>query len=162
MLMFLTVIGLGGLVWFFVRPTAFFLRGFASLLESSDFNLAQLFWYRGTVAGHYKGRSVGLEVHQPADNRFGRIEVLMKTSAPDGSPWKDSALVSKSPEISRATFDLEGKYALVLSLSNGWLRAASSPMLVRFPGPFDRDKWNNVLTQMETLARWLEERKETM
>ncbi len=128
------------------------------MLESSDFSVTRLISHRATISGRFNGRSVGLDIHQPTDNRFGTLEVLMKTSAPDGAPWKDSARVSRNPEISRATFDLEGKHALILTLSDGWLRAASQ-FGFRFPGPFDAEKWKNVLQQMETLVRWLAERK---
>jgi hypothetical protein len=156
MLMLLVLIGLGFLWWWFLAPTRLFLQGFAGLLESSDYSSAKLFSFRATISGRFNGRPVGLDLNQPGENRLASLIVLMKTSAPDGSPWKDSTLVSQNPDISRATFDLEGKYALVLTLSGGWLRATASPLGVRFPGPFDPEKWRNVLQQMETVVRWLE------
>ena len=160
MLMLLVLIALGFLWWWFLSPTRLFLQGFAGLLEGADYSPAKLFSFRATISGRFRGRSVGLDLHQPGENRLASLIVLMKTSAPDGSSWKDSTLLSRNPEISRATFDLEGRHALVLTLSGGWLRATETPFGVRFPGPFDPEKWQNVLQQMETLVRWLEAAEE--
>jgi hypothetical protein len=146
----------GLLAWWFLLPTATFLRGFAGLIEGSDYRIASLITHQPRVSGRFHGRAVVLQLHQPGENRYGVLELLMETSAAPGARWKDSAIVSRHPEIGRATFDLEGKYSLVLTLSGGWLRASSSPLGVRFPGPFDAEKWENVLTQMETVAVWLE------
>jgi hypothetical protein len=156
MLLLFTSLTVALIGWWFLQPTARFLRGFAGLLEDSDFRVASSLSHRPRLSGRFNQRVVVLQLHHPADNRFGSFDVAIKTSAPDGERWKDSALVSRNPDISRATFDLEGKHSLVLTLADGWLRASTTPLGVRFPGPFEPDKWHHVLRQMDVLAQWLE------
>jgi hypothetical protein len=90
--------------------------------------------------------------------RRGEVGLSMSTTAPDGSPWKDSSLTARNADVSRATFDLEGKYELILTLAEGSLRATWRPVRFRFPGPFDEVRWRNTLAQMHVLAEWLERR----
>jgi hypothetical protein len=112
--------------------------------------------YESSVAGRFKQREVRLTLLHPAEHRFATIELAMSTHARDGAPWKDTSLLARNPEISRATFDLEGRYELVLALADGWLRATWSRPGVWFPGPFDEARWRNTLHQMDVLAEWME------
>jgi hypothetical protein len=146
--------------WWLAEPTARFIRGFAALLDppAPDFSPAALLGWAQSVGGRFNGRAVTLRLSQPGENRFGEILLSMQTSAPDGAPWKDSSLTGRDADLSRVTFDLEGRHGLILALEDGWLRALSSPPLLvtRFPGSFDPKAWGNILKQMDALATWLE------
>jgi hypothetical protein len=146
--------------WWFAEPTARFIRGFAGLLDppAPDFSVGALLGWAQSIDGRFKGRTVTLRLRQPGENRFGEILLSMRTSAPDGAQWKDSALTGRDADLSRVTYDLEGRHGLILVLEDGWLRARSSSasLLSRFPGPFDPEAWGNILTQMDALAGWLE------
>lgn len=102
---------------------------------------------------------MALEMVQPRRRRAGYVVLSMKTDAPDGAPWKDSLLTSQDGDISRATFDLEGRYELILMLDDGWLRAKWAPSRWRFPGRFDPDRWRKTLAQMQVLVEWAEKRE---
>src|SRR5262249_25997102 len=146
--------------WRLFAPTPRFLTGFASLLQgaSIDHGLVRSLKGRSFVNGRFGDRVVQLSITQPYDRRIGEIVVSMETHAPKGEPWKDSAETFRHPDISRATFDLEAKYELILTNDDGWLRATSRPMLVTFPGDFDPERWRDTLAKMEVLAEWLGKR----
>jgi hypothetical protein len=147
------------LAWFLALPR-YFLEGFATLIENprTRHSLASFPRYKSSVMGQFKGRTVGLTLVQPGRKRRGEVVLSISTDAPEGSPWKDSSLTAPSADVSRATFDLEGKYELILTLTQGSLRATSNPVGLRFPGPFDEGRWRNTLAQMHVLAEWLEKR----
>jgi hypothetical protein len=147
--------------WWFVGPTARFLQGFARLLDPPvpDFQLVRLIGWAQSIAGRFNGRPLTLRVSQPREHQFGEIVLSMQADVPDGAPWKDSTLTARDADLARVTFDLEGRCELILTLAGGWLSArASAPLLKRFPGPFDAAKWSRILTQMDALAKWLEQR----
>ena len=145
--------------WWLLTPTLRFHRGFASLIDSpqSRFGRTGRLRFGSWVTGRFQNRAVTLRIERPAENVFGNVTLAMDVRAPDGAPWKDSAMTSNDPELSRATFDLEGRYGLLLTLSGGSLRASfNSPPGVLFPGPFDEEQWRNTLRQMHVVAEWLE------
>ena len=146
------------LVWWFLAPGLGFVRRFAELIENPSTTPIGLEFPRftSTASGQFKGRTVRLTLHHPARHHPGVGVVEMSTSASTGEPWKDSTLTRENPDIGRATFDLEGKYGLILSLEKGWLRATWSRRGLRFPGPFDEAVWRNTLAQMDVIARWME------
>ena len=148
------------LTWWLFSPTARFLNGFANLVDwpRTNRSLLKSLSCRSSVTGRFRERAVTLEIVHPYENRIGEIVLSMEVRAPGGAPWKDSTLTSRNPDISRATFDLEGKYEWILAAGDGWLRASSRPIVLRFPGRFDPDKWRNSLSQMHVLADWLEKR----
>ena len=161
MLVILILATIAVLVWALLTPSLTFARGFATLVDqprvmriAPGFPRAQ-----SMVSGQFKGRAVRLTLLHPARNIPGEIVLAMATSAPGGAPWKDAMLTHRNPDISRATFDLEGKYGLILSLADGWLKATWSRPGVMFPGPFDEGIWRNTLVQMDTIARWMEHRQ---
>ena len=142
-----------------------FLREFARLIDAAP---AQ--WglegggFTRFVTGRYQDREVMLQLLHPGgdDNasRPGEIVLTMRTRARDGSPWKSSLVTFGNPELSRATFDLEGRYGLTLTLADGWLKASWTPGGWRFPGVFDERRWRTTLAQMHALAEWLEKNDE--
>jgi hypothetical protein len=149
------------LVWWLITPSLTFVRGFATLVETPHITHIALSFprFKSMVSGVYKGRAVRLTLLHPARRIPGEGVVAMASSALGGEPWKDSALTHGNPDVSRATFDLEGKHGLILTLADGWLRAAWSRPGIMFPGPFDETIWRNTLAQMDTIARWMEERQ---
>lgn len=144
--------------WWFLSPVARFTQRFATLIDTPAAPPA-LFALTGrsSVSGTFEGRPVVLRVVSPREEKAGRVVLAMRTTASDGDRWKDSTLVMRDPDISRATFDLEGRYELTLSVSNGWLTATWMPFSpLRFPGIFAEERWRTTLAQMAVLARWLE------
>jgi hypothetical protein len=156
----LLLVSMGLLCWWFLQPSISYLRGFGRVMDSAS---APSFFdglvpYTQSVSGLFNKRAVRLELRHPMEHQFGEIVVAMRTSAIGGEAWKDSTVTSRNPDLSRATFDLEGKYQLILTLSDGWLRATSSPRIGRrFPGAFDDGMWRKTLEQMDLLCRWMEE-----
>ena len=152
----LVVLALGW--WWFLAPSARFTQRFAALIDSPAAPAGLLaLTSRSTISGKFKGRPVVLRIVRPREDRPGVVVLTMKTAAPDGAPWKDSTLVARDPDVGRATFDLEGRYELVLSMSNGWLTATWMPLSFGgFPGRFDEHRWRTTLAQMHVLAEWLE------
>jgi hypothetical protein len=157
----MTLFLVGGMVWWFLAPSIAFVRGFAGLIENSHTTPIALGFprFKSSASGQFKGRTLRLTLLHPAENIPGEGVVEMSTSAVDGEPWKDSALNRENPDLSRATFDLEGKYGLILSLADGWLRATWRRPGLKFPGPFDEAMWRNTLVQMDSIARWMEQRQ---
>ena len=148
------------IAWRLLTPTPRFLSGFASLLNGAhtDHGLVRSLAGRSFVNGRFGDRAVQLSITQPYEHRIGEIVVSMETHAPKGEPWKDPSETRRHPEIDRATFALEGKYGLILTNDDGWLRATSRPLLLTFPGDFDPEKWGSTLADMQVLAEWLEGR----
>lgn len=143
----------------FFSSTSQFQRGFATLLNNSSIpvGMRTLLSRYATVKGTYHGRPVELLVRQPLKHSPGIVRLSMTLVAPEGSPWKDSTLTTRNADISRATFDLEGKYELVLSREDPWLHATWSPRAgILFPGRFDETRWRNTLAQMKVLVDWIE------
>ena len=143
----------------FFSSTSHFQRGFATLLKDSSIpaGLGTLLSRYSTVKGTYHGRPVELLVRQPIKHSPGIVRLSMTLAAPEGSPWKDSTLTTRHADISRATFDLEGKYEMVLSRDDQWLHAEWSPRAgILFPGRFDEARWRNALAQMRVLVDWME------
>lgn len=153
LILILTVAGL----WFTFTPTLRFSRRFARLIDSpktrTSFNP---FAPATSVSGWYNERRVELRLEQPLENSLGRVVVKMQVRARDGAPWKDAAVTATNPEVSRATFDLEGRYELALMLRGGWLQAGQIPFDGLFPGRFEEGRWRQTLAQMAVLADWLE------
>jgi hypothetical protein len=147
--------------WWFILPTMHFLSGFAAILQDAriDRSLLRFVSRRSFAHGRFGGRAVQLEITQPREHDIGHVVVSMEVHAPKGEPWKDSAETFRHPDISRATFDLEGKSELILTNDDGWLRAASQQRSFRFPGHFDPDRWRRTLENMQVLAEWLEKRR---
>jgi hypothetical protein len=157
----LSLVAVGFMMWWFLAPSSRFQQGFSRLIDTPRTRRrinTSMMQYESSVAGRFKQREVRLTLLHPAEHRFATIELAMSTHARDGAPWKDTSLLARNPEISRATFDLEGKYELVLTLADGWLRASWSRPGVWFPGPFDEATWRNTLQQMDVLAEWMENR----
>ena len=148
------------IAWRFLTPTLHFLSGFAGLLDDARIERGVMRTLRGRsfVNGRFGNRAVHLAIIHPYERRIGEIVVSMESHARKGEPWKDSQETSRHPGIGRATFDLEGKYELILTNDEGWLRATSRPQLVMFPGRFDAAKWRNTLANMQVLVEWLENR----
>jgi hypothetical protein len=157
----LVLVVVGFLVWSLLAPSLSFARGFATLIENPRTTRIAFGFprFKSSVSGDYKGRAVRLTLLYPARNIPGEGMLAMATSALGGEPWKDATLTHGNPDLSRATFDLEGKYGLILSLADGWLQATWSRPGVMFPGPFDEAIWRNTLVQMDSIARWMEERQ---
>jgi hypothetical protein len=149
------------LVWWFLAPGVTFVRRFADLVENpSTTPIAPAFpRFNSTASGQFKGRTVRLTLHHPAKHHPGMGVVEMSTSASGGEPWKDVTLTRENPDIGRATFDLEGKYGLILSLNGGWLRATWTRRGLKFPGAFDEAMWRNTLAQLDAIASWMERRQ---
>ena len=147
-----------GFWWWLYSPTVHLLRGFAGLIEKPEMRggIVRVVFSKPSISGFFKNRSVALYVKQPRRRSQGYVVLFMETRAPDGAPWKDSSLTSRNPDVSRATFDLEGRYEMILTLEQGMLRAKWSALVWRFPGPFDEQKWRNVLRQMDVVAAWIE------
>ena len=144
---------------FIVSPGSGFQREFAKLVDEATVpnSLTTLISRDSTVKGRYHGRPVELLVQRPIKHAPGKVRLSMRLAAPEGSPWKDSRLTSANPDISRATFDLEGKYELILSRDNHWLHADRTPSAgMLFPGSFDESRWRNMLAQMKVLVDWME------
>ena len=160
MAFFVLVAGALG-AWWLLTPTIRFHRGFARLINSpeSGFGMVGRLQFGSWVSGRFNDRRVTLRIERQSEHVLGNVSVAMDVRAPDGAPWKDSTLTANDPALSRATFDLEGRYGLILTLANGSLRAAfNTPPGVIFPGPFDAEQWRNTLLQMNVLAEWLERR----
>jgi hypothetical protein len=157
----LAAIGAG--MWWMSSPTRRFLQGFSRLVQDPrrHYLLEDLRLVRWVEAS-YGGRRVTLQLVPPVASEsqsfeFGMVLLTMDVRAPDGSAWKDSTRTLGNPELSRATFDLEGRYELRLTLADGSLEAVWSPPAGRmFPGPFDEARWRNTLAQMRVVAEWLE------
>jgi hypothetical protein len=147
--------------WWLLSPTMRFLSGFSGLLDNPRIDRGPLRFFLGRsfVNGTFGGRAVHLQLTHPYEHRIGEIVVSIEAHAPPGEPWKDSTEISGHPEISRATYDLEGRYELILTTADGWLRATSRPPFVRFPGRFDPARWRSTLVNMRALAEWLEKRR---
>ena len=147
-------------VWLFFSPTRHFLRGFAQLLDTPRPHAfaPNPFATSSLVAGSYSSRRVQLRLEHPTEDDAGRIVLEVQVRAPDGAPWKDTSVTAHNSNLSRATFDLEGRYELILTLTDGWLRAESMSAGLFFPGSFDERRWRNTLAQMHVLASWLEGR----
>jgi hypothetical protein len=136
-----------------------FERRFAALIDSpaTTGGLATFFSRASTVSGTYRGRAVQLLLRRPARHSPGVVTLSLQTDAPPGSPWKDSALTTRNADISRATFDLEGRYELVLKREGRWLSAEWTPQAgILFPGAFDETRWRNMLAQMTVVVDWME------
>ena len=157
----LVLLAIGWLWWWLYVPTIRFVQEFASLVDNPETHsgVLTLIFARPTVTGRFNDRPVELEIVQPARHRVGYVLLSMKTTAPDGTPWKDSLLTTSDGDVSRATFDLEGRYELILTLADGWFRAKWTPSGWRFPGPFDPDRWRNTFAHMHALAEWMEKRQ---
>jgi hypothetical protein len=156
----LVILFIGGGMWWLIAPYSTFLREFAALIEAPRirFGVAALLSRDSGVMGRYKGRRVALTVQQPVEDTPGEVRLALEANAPAGAPWKDSLLVSRNAAVSRATFDLEGKYDLILSTESGWLVATWRPLPGRrFPGRFDEARWRNTLAQMLVVTDWLEQ-----
>jgi hypothetical protein len=144
---------------FFGSSASRFEREFAALIDSpaTTGGLAAFFSRTSSVSGTYRGRAVQLLVTRPARHSPGVVTLSMQTNAPPGSPWKDSGLTTRHADISRATFDLEGRYEVVLKREGQWLCADWTPRAgVLFPGAFDEARWRNTLAQMQIVVDWLE------
>lgn len=114
----LIAIGVGA--WWAFSPTRQFQNGFSRLIDNPEkhwgFERGALVTF---VAGRYRQRPVMLQLFPPTGGegysyRPGEVVLTMEARAPDGAPWKNSALNRENAEVSRATFDLEGRYGLVL------------------------------------------------
>ena len=151
------------LAWSLRSKHRSFLAGFASLLERPDHGRVGM---RAVLTGvRYVGGELGaravLVVLHPKRGRYtlGYLTLAMATSAKQS--WSSS---STTPEASVSTSRMRealdtliGRHGLQLDLESGWLTALWRPMgLFVFPGPFDSDKWREVLTQMKLLALELE------
>lgn len=156
----LVLLAIALLWWWLYTPTIRFIREFASLVDVPEIRsgVPTLIFARPTVTGRFNDRPVELQMVPPAKHRVGHVLLSMKTTAPDGAPWKDSLLTTSDGDVSRATFDLEARYELILSLADGWLRAKWTPSRLRFPGRFDPDRWRKTLAHMHALAGWMEKR----
>ena len=147
-------------VWrFFLSSATRFEREFAKLMDNptAPGGWTPFFSRYSTVSGTYRGRAVQLLLQRPARHSPGAVTLSVQTSAPPGSPWKDSTLTTRNADISRATFDLEGRYELILTLEGQWLRAEWTPRAgVLFPGRFDETRWRNTLAQMKVVVDWME------
>lgn len=161
MFFIVVLFAVAALVWWFLAPGLAFVRRFAELIENpSTTPIAPGFpRFKSTASGQFKGRTLRLTLLHPGRHHPGEGLVEMSTTAFGGEPWKDSTLTRENPDIGRATFDVEGKYGLILSLEEGWLRAKWSRRGVMFPGPFDEGVWRNTLAQMDTIATWMERRQ---
>ena len=158
-LLTLTAIAVG-MRWFLL-PTLTLQRGVARMLDDAKtafhFGLSSGLVF--TAAGRFSNRRATLQIVQPRKHVAGEVLLAMEARAPDGADWKDSSLTRADPDLSRATFDVEGRYGLILTLTGGWLRATWNPLPgLRFPGRFDEEQWRNTLTQMHVIAEWLERR----
>jgi hypothetical protein len=146
-------------VWWMLSRTLEFAQGFGRLVERSQmrFGVSTLLTRRASVSGRFKDRRVIARLEQPFEHSPGRVLLAMEVRAPDGAPWKDASLTARNPDVSRATFDLEGRHELILTLTGGWLEAVwTPPPGALFPGRFDEGRWRNTLSQMQVLAEWLE------
>ena len=147
-------------VWRFVLSSVSrFEREFAKLIDTRAMpsGLTTFLSRDSTVNGTYRGRAVELLLRRPARHSPGVVTLSLQTSAPPGSPWKDSTLTTRDADISRATFDLEGRYELILAHEDQWLRAEWTPRAgVLFPGAFDEIRWRNTLAQMKVVVDWME------
>lgn len=147
-------------VWrFFLTSASRFEREFAKLIDNPTMpgGLTTFFSRHSTVSGTYCDRAVQLLLRRPARHSPGVVTLSVQTTAPPGSPWKDSTLTTRSADISRATFDLEGRYELILTHEGQWLHAEWTPRAgVLFPGAFDEPRWRNALAQMKVVVDWLE------
>lgn len=144
---------------FIVSPGSGFQREFAKLLGDATVpsSLTTMISRDSTVKGRYHGRPVELLVQRPMKHAPGKVRLSMRLEAPEGSPWKDSRLTSGNPDISRATFDLEGRYELILSRDSQWLHADWTPSPgILFPGSFDETRWRTMLAQMKVVVDWME------
>jgi len=144
---------------FFASFGSRFQREFAKLMDDPTIQtgLTSFISRYSTVKGKYHGRPVELLIQQPLKHSPGMVRLSMRLVAPPGTPWKDSTLTRQNPDISRATFDLEGRYELILVREGEWLRAQwSSPAGVLFPGRFDETRWRHALAQMKVLVDWME------
>lgn len=161
MFFIVAVLAVGALVWWFLAPGLSFVRRFAELIENPSTTPIGLRFpgFKSTASGQFKGRSVRLTLLHPTKHRLGVGIVEMSTSASGGEAWKDSTLTRENPDIGHATFDVEGKYGLILSLEEGWLRATWRPRGLWFPGPFDEPVWRTTLAHMHTIASWMEKRQ---
>lgn len=118
------------------------------------------------VSGSYRDRPVTLQLFNSHDDEASSspatVVVTMKVRAPESEAWRSSLANLSNPDLSRATFDLEGRYGLVLTLRDGALKAScrSAPGWM-FSGRFDEKRWRNVLAQMHVVAEWLERRAES-
>lgn len=155
----LVLAAMAWLWWWLYTPTIRFVQGFGALLESAEpqIGILSLIFGTPTVTGRFKDRRVVLHLVQPRRNRPGHVALSIETTAPDAPLWKDSRLTSQDGEISRATFDLEARYELILTMEPGWFGAKWRPSW-RFPGPFDARRWQNTLAQMHVLVEWMEQR----
>ena len=163
MLGIFVLIALGVGAWWTFSPGRRFLKGFAALVDD-----ARTHWgFEGGafvtfVTGRYRRRAVMLQLFNPSGgdgSSFspGEVVLTMETRARESSAWKNSLANSADAELSRATFDLEGRYALVLTLGDGSLKASWTSAPGRFfPGRFDEDRWRNTLAQTHVLVEWLE------
>lgn len=147
-------------VWWACQPTRRFQQGFARLIEAPQTHYGfEHFRLVNWVGGRFRNRAVTLQLLHPVEYQWGHVLLTMETHAPDGSPWKDSTLTADDPDLSRATFDLEGRYSLILTLKDGVLHATwTPPPGTFFPGAFDDRRWRTTLEQMHVLAQWLEAR----
>jgi hypothetical protein len=163
MLGILVLIALGVGAWWTFSPGRPFLKGFAALLDD-----ARTHWgFEGGafvtfVAGRYRRRAVMLQLFHPTGGdggsfNPGKLVLTMETRARERSAWKNSLATFNNPDLARATFDLEGRYGLILAMGDGSLNAAWTSAPGRsFPGRFDEDRWRNTLAQMRVLVEWLE------
>ena len=155
----LIAIALGA--WWTFSPARTFLRGVARLLGAAGTQ-----WgfegggFTSFVTGRYRDRDVVVQLFHPSGedsaSRPGEVLLTMRTRARDGAPWKSSLATFDNAELSRATFHLEGRYGLQLTLADGWLKASWNSASWRFPGSFDEERWRTTLEQMHVLADWLE------
>ena len=147
-------------VWrFLLSSVSRFEREFAKLIDNPAMpgGLTTIFSRDSTVSGTYRGRAVELLVRRPDRHSPGVVVLSLQTGAPPGSPWKDSTLTTRNADISRATFDLEGRYELILTHEGQWLRAEWTPRAgVLFPGAFDETRWRTTLAQMRVVVDWME------
>lgn len=155
---------LGGFAWLWywlLLPIQLFLQRFALLLNDPhvDFSFLRIFSRNSSVTGRYHGRTVIVLIQRPIEDSLGFVRVSMTTSARGGEPWKDSTLTMKNADISRATFELEGRYEMILALDDGWFHATWRPRSEwRFPGRFDEARWRRALEEMSALVAWMERR----
>ena len=160
MLNVLVLVAAGATAWWIFSPSLRFLRGFGALLDSAATQTGPLQLLTNTLSasGRFGGRAVRMRVIGSREESPGRIEIEVAVRAPDGAPWKDSRATTADPRLSRATFDLEGRFELILTLQGGWLQATWTPLRLTFPGPFDPARWRTTLEQLQVLAEWLEAR----
>jgi hypothetical protein len=160
------LIVLGLVSWWALSPGRRFQSGFARLVERArthwGFEGGRLTTF---VTGTYRGRPLTLQLFHPAGgedstNAPGQVVLTMQVRAGESAAWKSSLANFNDPELSRATFDLEGRYGLRLTLQDASLQAAWTPPPGRlFPGAFDEQRWRNTLAQMHVVAGWLERRE---